>query len=616
MKASLKHNASLAIMANTMEGNERAKRAEPSDERAQTTEESSRKKPRKMPLKWSEELHRDFVSAIFEFGVTNASPAVILKQMMTNDNEVTSERVKSHLQKYRVHRDRSKQQFMAEYDASLQRIKERGGTKWHPTDKFSSGDVAAAMVYYSMNPEAPLTMPFDMRRSSVAGSNNVPIVRSETAAPHGTSHDGAVHSDHQSGGPNLGISMMPTNPASRTALGSTGGPTKNVSEDGTSRGDGTTISMPNLTSEEYNSPLGTTLRYLTGLCNSMTDHLLEIRHASSPLAATNTAKSEGETICSAGAGSNTNPQAYPSQPPYDSSPGPYSHGSYPQLVHPGAPPIHPHGYMPPGRGGPSPANFPSYGYAPPYHHGHGHGHHGPPPLAPTSSYSYQQYPTSTIYPTRPTSTSNRHAYASTEPSNPGDKAIRSGPPINVDESNATPLFASSRVMGDSTSDYMHSGTDDRGRSASAQPPGVENTWNRSSPASSSRRSIHSNYKNSTTTTTNNNAQGNTTSPPSQQSWGFGHGESYYNNNYSNAHSFTYSYQHYHHDTHGGGSTGQGQYSNSDNVPQSDQASRHHKDQVSSEKDQKSHDSSPIDMVGSSKDLGDPWDEVPYSPIAH
>ena len=361
-----------------MTGNDRVQRAESSVEKGQPTSEPPRKKARKVPLKWSEELHRDFVSAIFDFGVTNASPAVILKQMMIKDSEVTSERVKSHLQKYRIHRDRSKQQFMTEYDESLQRIKERGGAKWHPSDKFFSGDVAAAMVYYCMNPEAPITTPFDMRRSAVAGENNVPTARGGTAPSTGVTHDGAVYSDHRLD-PNMGMGMpQPTenmHPASSAVAISNSDPSgahqsNSSNKDPSDRGDGTTISMPSLTNEEYNSPLGTTLRYLTGLCNSMTDHLLEIRHASSsapapvPADTTQNTRQTSDSTISGTHNSNT----YPSQPPYNSAPGPYSHVPYPQHVHPGAPPIHPHGYMPPGGGGPPPPHlYPSYGYQPPHH---------------------------------------------------------------------------------------------------------------------------------------------------------------------------------------------------------------------------------------------------------
>jgi hypothetical protein len=82
------------------------------------------------------------VEAIFEIGISHASPAVIMEQMVfpTNTapdvtdgygrpldlssdqyvnaiaNQVTSERVKSHLQKYRKNKKKNKEEFLREYD--------------------------------------------------------------------------------------------------------------------------------------------------------------------------------------------------------------------------------------------------------------------------------------------------------------------------------------------------------------------------------------------------------------------------------------------------------------------------------------------------------------------
>mmetsp|Transcript_8199 Transcript_8199/g.17141 ORF Transcript_8199/g.17141 Transcript_8199/m.17141 type:complete len:596 (-) Transcript_8199:281-2068(-) len=578
-----------------MTGNDRVQTGESSVEKGQPSSEPPRKKARKVPLKWSEELHRDFVSAIFEYGVTNASPAVILKQMMIEDSEVTSERVKSHLQKYRIHRDRSKQQFMTEYDESLRRIKERGGAKWLPTDKFSSGDVAAAMVYYSMHPEESITMPFDMRRSAVAGENNVLTARGGTPPSTGVTHDGAVYSNHRSD-PNLGLGMPQSTANMHPAVATTnGGPSgahqsNSRNDDPAARGDGTTISMPSLTNEEYNSPLGTTLRYLTGLCNSMTDHLLEIRHASSSapaLAPAETTQNTRQTSDNTMSGTH-NSNTYPSQPPYNSTPGPYSHGSYPQHVHPGAPPIHPHGYMPPGGGAPPPPHLaPSYGYPPTYHHPLGHSHHGAHAPVPTV-YSHQQYPAGSNFPY----TSNSSANAGNETSNRGHDA-------KLNESKATPLYDSSRVRGDNTSDYINggSGGDRSANSAAAVPP--LSTKSSSSPAVSPTRS--STYRNNHSHSIPNSNSGNPSSAPNQ-GWGSANDGRHHGNDYSSAHNATYSYNHHPDDAHGGGSANQGQNNDSNNG-----------NNTRTNQEYRQEQSSPTNMMGS---LGDPWDEVPYSPIAH
>lgn len=71
---------------------------------------------------WTVKDHRSFVEAVYTTGIRQASPSVIL-DLMSNAHEfpLTSERVKSRLQKYRNHGDKSKSDFMQEYDSFLQR---------------------------------------------------------------------------------------------------------------------------------------------------------------------------------------------------------------------------------------------------------------------------------------------------------------------------------------------------------------------------------------------------------------------------------------------------------------------------------------------------------------
>jgi SHAQKYF class myb-like DNA-binding protein len=69
--------------------------------------------------KWSQELHRCFISALFDCGVRHSSPSVILGNMSMRPASLTSERVKSHLQKFRKHKVRSKETFMADYDSFM-----------------------------------------------------------------------------------------------------------------------------------------------------------------------------------------------------------------------------------------------------------------------------------------------------------------------------------------------------------------------------------------------------------------------------------------------------------------------------------------------------------------
>eukprot|EP00537_Pseudo-nitzschia_pungens_P003280 CAMPEP_0172363250 /NCGR_PEP_ID=MMETSP1060-20121228/6667_1 /TAXON_ID=37318 /ORGANISM="Pseudo-nitzschia pungens, Strain cf. cingulata" /LENGTH=247 /DNA_ID=CAMNT_0013085959 /DNA_START=51 /DNA_END=791 /DNA_ORIENTATION=+ len=73
---------------------------------------------------WTEEQHREFVASIFDIGLKNASPAVILENMTQKVESITSERVKSKLQKYRSekNREKSREEFMDEYCQFLEHV--------------------------------------------------------------------------------------------------------------------------------------------------------------------------------------------------------------------------------------------------------------------------------------------------------------------------------------------------------------------------------------------------------------------------------------------------------------------------------------------------------------
>eukprot|EP00535_Pseudo-nitzschia_heimii_P002121 CAMPEP_0197183270 /NCGR_PEP_ID=MMETSP1423-20130617/7723_1 /TAXON_ID=476441 /ORGANISM="Pseudo-nitzschia heimii, Strain UNC1101" /LENGTH=636 /DNA_ID=CAMNT_0042633831 /DNA_START=365 /DNA_END=2275 /DNA_ORIENTATION=+ len=72
---------------------------------------------------WPEDLHRDFVSAIFDVGLKHSSPSAIVEHMPKHEH-INNERVKSHLQKYRLHRVKSKKEFISSYEASLRNLRE------------------------------------------------------------------------------------------------------------------------------------------------------------------------------------------------------------------------------------------------------------------------------------------------------------------------------------------------------------------------------------------------------------------------------------------------------------------------------------------------------------
>ena len=80
-------------------------------ETASVTSESSKAKKR---FVWPDDLHRDFVAAIFDVGLKSASPKTIL-EMMTNTKDLTADHIKSHLQKYRLHRERAREEFLQHF---------------------------------------------------------------------------------------------------------------------------------------------------------------------------------------------------------------------------------------------------------------------------------------------------------------------------------------------------------------------------------------------------------------------------------------------------------------------------------------------------------------------
>ncbi|TDH74078.1 uncharacterized protein CCR75_009396 [Bremia lactucae] len=72
---------------------------------------------------WPDDLHRLFVAAIFDVGLKNASPKALLTLMEAAgpNTGLTTEHLKSHLQKYRLNYERSRMEFLEFYDRSAKR---------------------------------------------------------------------------------------------------------------------------------------------------------------------------------------------------------------------------------------------------------------------------------------------------------------------------------------------------------------------------------------------------------------------------------------------------------------------------------------------------------------
>ena len=71
-----------------------------------------------MELNFPEELEEAFAAAIFELGLRYSSPKVIIP-LLPNESAVNKEHIKSHLQKYRIHHPRSREEFLIYYNSNF-----------------------------------------------------------------------------------------------------------------------------------------------------------------------------------------------------------------------------------------------------------------------------------------------------------------------------------------------------------------------------------------------------------------------------------------------------------------------------------------------------------------
>ena len=115
---------------------------------------------------WPEDLHRDFVSAIFDVGLKQSSPATVLEQMPAHE-QITTERIKSHLQKYRLHRQKSKKEFMSSYTATMQKLNAEG---LKDVASLAGGQVAGHLTYAALTQPDP---PIDEDQPPLAGQRSL-----------------------------------------------------------------------------------------------------------------------------------------------------------------------------------------------------------------------------------------------------------------------------------------------------------------------------------------------------------------------------------------------------------------------------------------------------------
>jgi SHAQKYF class myb-like DNA-binding protein len=177
---------------------------------------------------WTEQVHRQFVEAIMMHGMKQASPSVILDHMSYHHEALSSERVKSRLQKYRRNKDKSESEFMQEYDSWMQTALTMGATMT------ASPSTIAEMM----------------------GSDDRPHLLGGHAAAFLSF--AALAEEHSTAQP----IMMPLPPdlAPQDFVGAR-------------------IPHPALTPQESQSPLGASIMRVVALCRSMTQYLLQQREA-------------------------------------------------------------------------------------------------------------------------------------------------------------------------------------------------------------------------------------------------------------------------------------------------------------------------------------------------
>ena len=137
---------------------------------------------------WPDELHRSFVAAVFDVGLKNSSPSAILEHMNRDNSQVTTERIKSHLQKYRLHRQKSKKEFMQSYESSYEKLKNDNDSAANVDySSLDCGEIAAHLAYSTKN-ERDILPDVDPKSLIQDGVFTVPtLTKDEMESPLGSS---------------------------------------------------------------------------------------------------------------------------------------------------------------------------------------------------------------------------------------------------------------------------------------------------------------------------------------------------------------------------------------------------------------------------------------------
>jgi SHAQKYF class myb-like DNA-binding protein len=210
---------------------------------------------------WPEDLHRDFVSAIFDVGLKHSSPATIMEHMPKNE-KITTERIKSHLQKYRLHRAKSKKEFISSYDTSLADFQARGVL--NGVQSMANGEVAAHLTFSVMNETKNATSGGGAKSKTTTSpvNNNKNQGSADASSAPTTSSNGNSSCNDDPQGQQQQIEQQHRAPGNDALM------------------------LPQLTAAEKMSPIGAAMGYLMGLFFSLKQQLM-IQRAAADAAAEN-----------------------------------------------------------------------------------------------------------------------------------------------------------------------------------------------------------------------------------------------------------------------------------------------------------------------------------------
>eukprot|EP00537_Pseudo-nitzschia_pungens_P009923 CAMPEP_0172385824 /NCGR_PEP_ID=MMETSP1061-20121228/3436_1 /TAXON_ID=37318 /ORGANISM="Pseudo-nitzschia pungens, Strain cf. pungens" /LENGTH=1005 /DNA_ID=CAMNT_0013114977 /DNA_START=433 /DNA_END=3450 /DNA_ORIENTATION=+ len=211
------------------------------------------KKETKSPP-WAFEEHKAFAAAIFEIGLKNCSPSVIMENMRKQPRYITRERTKSHLQKYRQTKERSKAEFLKEYDAffkSTEKAKALLNRKNCGSSFVKKEEASSSSFTKTMDPNRNEPIPKAILTTALEGKKPSKLLGGKAAALLSYSVLNNFSTNH-------GPDQLQYKAAKL-------------------------MEFPAMTEEEKRSSVGASLLQVKTLIDNMTDVLLKQRHGIEPI---------------------------------------------------------------------------------------------------------------------------------------------------------------------------------------------------------------------------------------------------------------------------------------------------------------------------------------------